>query len=132
MKCSLIFYYSTLYTIHSTLNLTRPLPYLQGRLEDLQSMTLPNSKQDLSGLEQNGNDIASSRLSMASSRANMTSSRATLTSTPSNSSRGSVGMNREAVKLYCDDNVFKYIQITEETTALELVYIGLDQVGLFV
>ena len=41
-------------------------------------------------------------------------------------------MNREAVKLYCDDNVFKYIQITEETTALELVYIGLDQVGLFV
>ena len=39
-----------------------------------------------------------------------------------------MGLNREAVKLYCDDNVFKYIQITEETTALELVYIGLDQV----
>ena len=88
-------------------------------------MTLPNSKLDLSGADQNGSDMNASRISMMSSRSNMTS-------TSSLSSRGSVGLNREAVKLYSDDNVFKYIQITEETTALELVYIGLDQVRLSV
>ena len=99
---------------------------LQGRLEDLPvNMTLPNSKLDLSGTDQNGSDMNASRISMMSSRSNMTS-------TSSLSSRGSVGLNREAVKLYSDDNVFKYIQITEETTALELVYIGLDQVRLSV
>ena len=98
-------------------------PFPQGRLEDLPAMTLPTSKLDLSGQDQA--DTTSSRISMTTSRANMTSSRSNLTSS---SSRGSVGLNREAVKLYCDDNVFKYIQITEETTALELVYIGLDQV----
>ncbi|XP_063690015.1 rap guanine nucleotide exchange factor 6-like [Bolinopsis microptera] len=94
-------------------------PQKRGRLEDYPvNMTLPNSKLDLTGADQN--DMNVSRISMMSSRSNMTS-------TSSLSSRGSVGLNREAVKLYSDDNVFKYIQITEETTALELVYIGLDQ-----
>ncbi|KAL5249349.1 hypothetical protein ACHWQZ_G018268 [Mnemiopsis leidyi] len=104
-------------------SLKQKKPQKRGRLEDLPAMTLPTSKLDLSGSD-TASDISSSRISMATSRANMTSSRSNLTSS---SSRGSVGLNREAVKLYCDDNVFKYIQITEETTALELVYIGLDQ-----
>eukprot|EP00116_Pleurobrachia_bachei_P000614 sb/3460876/ len=37
------------------------------------------------------------------------------------------GTKREALKLYREDHTFKYMHVTEETTAQELVYLGLNQ-----
>ena len=80
-------------------------------------MSLPNtSRFDLSTP-----DFISNHDNAKSPR--VTSCQGNMTSSPRHQ-----GVTREAVKLYCDDQSFKYIHITEETTAQELVHIGMDQV----
>ena len=112
VTCSL----NTIYLNVLFAKIIRISPNLQGRLEDVSLMSLPTtSRFDLSGTDLSNHD-SSSRVTSLQVTSHVTST------------QRHTGLTREAVKLYSEDQGLKYIHITEETTAQELVHIGMDQV----